>query len=391
MMWFSSPRERRLSRSRSLALSLCGAVLALLCSALPATAQLVSYDGLLGVDGNGDPALPGAGVTATEWYKPDSPLVVVNVPCPTSSVDITETKSSSTSWSLTAGAKAGVDWGVVSGELSTEFGVEIGEEHTISISKTVEADPYVGKEVRVYTRYQMKQYSVAGRTVSVLVPVGWYEKHSDTGPSCPCEDVEDAEDEVEKYGKTLDPGSRLSTQVAVVGQEIDHALAAFGEKPVDGLLTRVMTRLDDALLALERAREMGADPEVVESVGRKLTGTMDNIVVGRMADADSTHTLDRNELRRYNPFTADAYEAAFTARALAEDTAQGADRFVETSRLYAEAYHQSRAARTFTFSDLTVTSTCYQPSADATWPGDACPSTMTTTLEALDDALGDGR
>ncbi len=384
MSWTRSTETRIGHRSRWLvALTLSSAALAVLCAVRPVSAQVVTYDGLVGIDKNGDPALNGPGVTPTEWYYPDDPLVVVNVPCPSSSATISETKTSTVKWSMAAGAKAGVDWGVVSAELSASFGIEIGSSHTIQISKTVPADAYVSKEVRVYTRYQKKQFSVFGRQIWVNIPVGWYEKHKDVPPSCPCKTAQAVDNTLKSYGQTLTPGSRLRDQVDRTTKLIDGVLASFDTVPADRLLRELVPGLEDSVLALEEARELGADPDVVEEVGSGLTrGTMDNIASGRMADADSTHILDQNELVRYNPFVVPGHAGIDDARAYAEDTSLGAGRFPEAASRYSEAFHLSRAARSLTYSDLTLSEDCTEPSPDPELPGDPCPDSASVVIDA---------
>src|SRR4026208_1122166 len=79
---------RRKNRNQS-RLRWAGAVLFLGLTASVCVAQEAKYAGTVGQYPDGSPGLNGnEGVTATEWYFKDTPLVVVNVPCPNTSVVI---------------------------------------------------------------------------------------------------------------------------------------------------------------------------------------------------------------------------------------------------------------------------------------------------------------
>ena len=343
-------------------------------AAAMAPAGIVDFEGIVGIDGGGNPSLPGAGVKPIDWYFPTGvPLAVTNVPCPTGSATISQTKTSTVTWSLEVGAKAGVNWAAVSAELSATFGVELGKEESITIQKEVPASKYVSKEVRVHARYQRRRYTALGRTLDVYVPIGWYQVHKNINPKCPCEETGDARDQMDNYAGMTGPGP-LQEQILTTVDQLNGVLALFDSAEPEDLLSMVGQGLNEVTHSLDQLVPLGGAPHIVEDIGTTLTrGVMDTIADQTLEEAVS-HISDDPPSLPPNPFVEPATLALEDARLLAEDVGAGPMRFGAVGDLYAVALAAAFDARNFSFSDETVAgqeSPDFLPDVVLPEPGDA--------------------
>jgi len=113
------------------------------------------------------------------WYYPsEAPLACQTLSCknPGSSLTISTTVQRSVQWSMEAGVTGGVDWGVVSAELNTSFGIQVGSSTGLMISSTLTPLNCYTCTVCAYAAYQKKIYNVRQgsqtRQVAVFVPTG---------------------------------------------------------------------------------------------------------------------------------------------------------------------------------------------------------------------------
>jgi hypothetical protein len=371
---------------QSLPSATCGlwlaAIVAVSLALAPAAhAQIrVSDLGTVGVYDDGQPGLTSTGASAVEWYFPNEPLLVVNVPCPNTSLEIEETRKSSVTWSMNFGATAGVEWSVVKAQLSASFGVTIGQEHEIKIKKTINGDKYVSREARVYTRYIRKRYQIsvgglAQAFIDVYIPAGWYELNPVVPPSCPCPKVEDNKNGLNRYGDTMTPGSPLHQAVLTSVANLDGVLGLFNTAEASHLYPQVMAGLAQSLQSLGLAWQLGADPWLVEQIAFDLTrGTMDNIVSDVLKDATSDHIFDDMSQLPGNPHCARAHQLLDKARARAEARELGPERFRSAVELYVQAFDAAEDASRFTYSDATCAASRDRTSADDSRPGPGDPN-----------------
>jgi hypothetical protein len=340
----------------------------------------VSDLGTVGVYDNGEPGLTSTGARRTEWYFPDAPLMVVNVPCPNTSLEIEETKKSSVTWSMNMGATIGAEWSVVTAELSASFGVTIGQEHEIKIKKTINGDKYVSREARIYTRYTRKRFQIAidglaQAFIDVYIPAGWYEMNPIVPPTCQCPKVEDSKQGMNRYGDTITPGTPLHHAVLTSVANLDGVLQLFNTPEVTQLYPQLMTGLAQSLQSIDVAFRLGADPWLCERVGYDLTrGTMDNIVGDVLKDATSDHIFDDLTQLPANPHCARAHQSLDKARAMAEAEGSGPGRFRAVAGLYAQAFDAAMDASRFTYSDATCARSRDLTSADEHRPGPGDPN-----------------
>ena len=338
-------------RSGSLLVLLSGL---LLVTSGPAWAGIVKFEGVVGINGAGQPALPGPGVKETDWFnKLSVPLAAGNVICPDTSLTISQTKTSKVSWNLQAGAKGGVNWGVVQAELSTSFGVEVGKEESITIEKTVPASKYISKKVTIFSLYQRRRYTVLGRTFDVFVPIGFHQRHKDADPKCPCPYTAAAAESLNDYALAMGPGP-LQEQALFTASQLNGVLDLFNTADAEQLLIQATQGLNESMHSLDQLALMGADPGLVEQIGQDLTrDVMDHIVDDLIHEATNLITNDPATLP-LNPHVEPAVLLLEEARQTVESPFLGPARFGQAADQYAAAFGEAFDARAFSFSDNTV-------------------------------------
>ncbi len=235
-----------------------------------------------------------------EYIYPNNPLVIVNVPCPTGSVQISETKTAKTVFSTTGKVTVGGGFGPINAAIDASFGYQVGETHTISITANIPADKYKSKKVTIFTRYVGYDFTVSppgtnlGFTrMTIWVPVGWFQKHENVAPNCPCPQVQNTRDNLDQYKQSLQPGGLRDT-IERAENKISNALGRFDESSADDLHGLLVSDLTSASGDLVASLGLDADPFVVGFALDTLAGTVDEIV--QMTIESATQNIFDNML-----------------------------------------------------------------------------------------------
>lgn len=234
------------------------------------------------------------------FFPKKAPLHVVNVPCPSGSVNVDTTKSAKTTWAR-EGKNTIPDWGLVSFALSTQHGMTIGASTNIQIGATIPADPYSTKEIVFHARYAIYKFTLAPAdsskgftTMFVHVPIGWMQEVKKVPPTCPCPQIQGAKSQLDGYQGALPPG-RLKDACGDASEDLERALARFVETDPAHLDRALLDDLGDASQLLVAGLADG-DQAVLGPILDTLAFTSDQLVQRAIEAATLDIIDDMNEI-----------------------------------------------------------------------------------------------